>query len=170
MKKLWFLIFILVTQNLYSQNNSETMSNEFRISGKVKEEKVISLSDLEKYPTVSLKNVNISCSPRREDKAKLVKGVLLKNILDSVTYLNDQSKMLNQYYFLFIASDGYKVVFSFNEIYNTEVGNNLYIVTEIDKKQLVEMQNRILMITMKDIKSGSRNVKWLSKIVVCSAD
>lgn len=170
MKKLCFLIFVFFTQNVHSQNNSASRSNEFSISGKVKMEKVISLSDLEKYPTVSLKNVNISCSPRREDKAKLVKGVLLKNILDSVTFLHEKSKTLNQYYFLFIASDGYKVVFSFNEIYNTEVGNNLYIVTEIEKKQLAAMPNRILMITMKDIKSGSRNVKWLSKIVVCSAD
>lgn len=96
--------------------------------------------------------------------------VLLKNILDSVAFQYEKSRMLNYYYFLFVASYGYKIVFSFNEIYNTETGNNLYIVTEMDGKKIQEMDNRILLLTTKDIKGGPRNMKSLSKIVVCSAE
>jgi hypothetical protein len=32
------------------------------------------------------------------------------------------------------------------------------------------MDNRILIITTKDIKGGSRNMKWLEKIIVCKAE
>ena len=78
--------------------------------------------------------------------------------------------MLNQYYFLFVASDGYKMVFSFNEIYNTEIGKNLFLVTEMSGKPIADMDNRIMIITTKDFKGGSRNMKWLEKIIVCKAE
>ena len=117
-----------------------------------------------------MNNINTSCTPRKEEKTKSVKAVLLKNILDSVAFQYDKPRMLNIYYFLFVASDGYKIVFSFNEIYNTETGNNLYIVTEMDGKKIQDMDSRILLLTTKDIKGGARNMKSLSKIVVCSAE
>jgi len=128
------------------------------------------LADLQLYPTIKLNDINTSCSPRKEEKAKSVKVVLLKNILDSVVFQYKRPRMLNQYYFLFVASDDYKIVFSFNEIYNTEIGNNLYIVIEMDGKKIQEMDNRILLLSTKDIKGGARNIKSLSKIVVCSAE
>ena len=170
MKKISLIILVLFTQYLYAQNPDESITKEFKITGKVKKEKIITLADLKKYPMIELNDINTSCSPRKEDKAKSVKVVLLKNILDSVAFQYDKPRMLNQYYFLFVASDGYSMVFSFNEIYNTEIGNNLYIVTEMEGKDLKEMDRRILILTTKDIKSGTRNMKWLSKIVVCSAE
>ncbi len=169
MKKSYILFLVLIIINFPIQAQIEA-SNEFKITGKVKIEKTITLSDLQKYPTTELSNINTSCSPRKEVKTKSVKVVLLKNILDSVAFQYEKSSMLGQYYFLFVASDGYKIVFSFNEIYNTETGNNLYIVTEMDGKKIEEMENRILLLTTKDIKGGSRNIKSLSKIVVCSAE
>jgi hypothetical protein len=164
-KILFLLLFISST--LYAQTPTDASTNEFKISGKVKTEKVVSLSDLKSYKSVELQDINVSCSPRKEDKAKAVKGVLVKNILDSVAFDYEYSRLLGQYYFLFVASDGYKIVFSFNEIYNTEIGNNLYIVTEIDGKDASETSNKVLLLSTKDIKGGSRNVRWLSKIVVC---
>jgi hypothetical protein len=164
-KILFLLLFI--SSSLYAQTPTDASTKEFRIVGKVKTEKVVSLSDLKSYKSVDLQDINVSCSPRKEDKAKAVKGVLVKNILDSVAFDYEYSRLLGQYYFLFVASDGYKIVFSFNEIYNTEIGNNLYIVTEIDGKDASESTNKVLLLSTKDIKSGSRNVRWLSKIVVC---
>lgn len=161
------ILFTIICYCSYSQTEA---SNEFKIVGKVKNEKTITLSDLQKYQSVELNNINTSCSPKREEKAKSVKVVLLKTILDSVAFQYEKPKMLNYYYFVFVATDGYKIVFSFNEIYNTETGNNLYIVTEMDGKKIQEMDNRILLLTTKDIKGGARNMKSLSKIIVCSAE
>jgi hypothetical protein len=87
-----------------------------------------------------------------------------------VEYDYQKSRNLNQFYFLFVAEDGYKIVFSFNEIYNTEIGNNLFIVTEKDGNMMEDMNNRILLLSTKDLKGGSRNMKWLSKIIVCKAE
>jgi hypothetical protein len=169
MKKLLLLTLILLSKNSFSQDQGSAATDAFRITGKVKTEKVVTMASLHTYPTTTLSDINISCSPKKEEKAKQVKGVLLKSILDSVAFQYEKPRMLNHYYFLFVAADGYKMVFSFNEIYNTEVGNNLYLVTEIEGKGIKDMSNRILLLSTKDIKSGSRNMKWLSEIVVCNA-
>lgn len=166
-KVLFFFLFLLFSTTIFAQTTSDASTKEFKITGKVKAEKTITLSDLKNYKGIELQDINVSCSPRKEDKAKAVKAVLVKSILDSVAFDYEYSRLLGQYYFLFVASDGYKIVFSFNEVYNTEIGNNLYIVTEIDGKDASESTNKVLLLSTKDIKSGSRNVRWLSKIVVC---
>jgi len=169
MRKPFVSFFLLLITGFCAQAQIEP-THEFTITGKVQHEKVITLSDLQQYPAIELNHINTSCSPKEEEIIESVKAVLLKNILDSVFFQYEKRGMLNSYYFLFVASDGYKIVFSFNEIYNTETGNNLYIVTEMDGKKIEEMENRILLLTTKDIKGGARNMKALSKIVVCSAE
>ena len=161
------LLLIAASAILHAQNTQST--DAFKITGKVKNEKVITLADLQRYKTIELHDVNVTCSPKKEDMVKSVKAVLLRDILDSVAFEYEKSYMLNEYYFLFVGSDGYKIVFSFNEVYNTEVGNNLFVVTERDGKSISEMENRIMILSAKDIKAGPRNIKWLSEIVVCRA-
>ncbi|MBK8403568.1 MAG: hypothetical protein IPL25_05620 [Saprospiraceae bacterium] len=171
MQKLNILILLfLFSLKTNAQNEEIKSTNSFLITGKVKEEKTITLDDLKNYPIIDLKDINTSCSPKREEKSKDVKAVLLKSILKDVVFDYKKSHMLNQFYFLFVAVDDYKMVFSFSEIFNTEIGNNLYVVTELEGKGLEDMNNRILLLSTKDIKGGSRNMKWLSKIVVQIAE
>lgn len=169
MKKHLLLIFVFITQVLFAQKPI-LLTDSFKITGLVKEEKTIYLSDFKKYPAIELNDVNVSCSPKQENRVSGIRAILLKSVLDSVSFKYEKSRTLNQYYFLFVASDGYKMVFSFNEIYNTEIGKNLFLVTEMEGKTISEMDNRILIITTKDIKGGSRNMKCLEKIVVCKAE
>jgi len=145
-------------------------SESLLITGKVKKEKVFTLSDIKKNRTILLGEINTSCSPKQKVNAKGVKAILVRDLLDSVKFDYASSKALNQFYFKFEASDGYAIVYSFNEIYNTETGKNLYIVTEKDGIDIAQMDNRILILTTSDIKSGSRNIKNLSRIVVCKAE
>ncbi len=129
-----------------------------------------SVKQIKAFKLVDLGDVNTSCSSKKREEAKGVKAVLLKDILDSVRFQYDSPRWLNQYYFKFEASDGYTVLFSFNEIYNTETGNHLFVVVEKDGKSMEEMDNRILLLTTSDLKSGTRNIKNLAKIVVCKAE
>ena len=120
---------LLITRTLSAQNQV-TATDEFIITGKVKSDKKVDSAELQKYHAIELNDINTGCSPRKEEKTKSVKAVLLKDILDSVAFQYDKPRMLNEYYFLFVASDGYKIVFSFNEIYNTDTGTP--IVADID--------------------------------------
>ena len=64
------------------------------------------------------------------------------------------------------ANDGYTAVYSWNEIFNTVVGDAPYIVTEKDGKLASSMEEAILMISPKDFKTGRRHIKSLTTIEV----
>lgn len=169
MRNISIVILLFITRISFAQTGIEP-TNAFKITGKVKNEKTIGLADLKRYKSITLQNINTSCTPKQKEVAKEAKVVLLKDILDSVAFQYESPRMLNEFYFKFVASDGYTIVYSFNEIYNTETGNNMYIVTEKDGKDITEMENRILLLTTSDIKTGKRNIKGLANIVVCKAE
>ncbi len=163
------VLLLFVTKLMLAQQNI-VATDHFAIIGKVKKELLVTLTDLRSYRQTELKNVNTSCSPKKEEKTELAKGVLIKDILDSVAFAYNSPKELNEFYFVFVASDGYRLVYSFNEIYNTETGKNLFIAVSMDGKDISEMGNRILVLTLSDIKSGKRNMKGLKEIIVCKAE
>lgn len=169
MRNISIVILFFITQLSFAQTDIEP-TDVFKISGKVKNEKTIALADLKNYKSITLQNINTSCTAKQKEVAKEVKAVLLKDILDSVAFQYETPRMLNEFYFKFVASDGYTIVYSFNEIYNTQTGNNMYIVTEKDGKVISEMENRILLLTTSDIKTGKRNIKGLANIIVCKAE
>jgi len=165
---LLLLLCMLLGFKLMAQNKFAT--DVLLITGKVKKEKTFTLNQIKANRTILLGEVNISCSPKQKEDAKGVKAILVKDLLDSVKFDYSSGKMLNQFYFKFEASDGYVVVFSFNEIYNTEVGKQLFIVTENNGTDIANLDNRILMLSNSDLKPGSRNLKGLKRIVVCQAE
>lgn len=78
----------------------------------------------------------------------------------------EDHKVLNEYYLVCIASDNYKVVFSWNEIFNSEVGKSVYIITGQDGNWTYVLDNRIALVSSKDQLTGRRYVKGLQKIVI----
>jgi len=93
-------------------------------------------------------------------------GIAIKDIFKTVQFNADNPKLHSTYYFVFVASDGYKVVYSWNEISNTLTGENTYILVQKNNKQLSDMEDRIVVATRTDFKTGRRFIKGLSKIIV----
>ena len=78
----------------------------------------------------------------------------------------ENHKVLNEYYFVCIASDDYKVVFSWNEIFNNAAGKSVYIITGQDGNWAYVLDNRIALVSSKDHRTGRGYVKGLQKIVI----
>jgi hypothetical protein len=142
-------------------------TDTFKITGKIKQEKSFTLEALDSYPKVAIKDqILYNHKGEIKDTVRNLKGVLLKTVLADIEFTNKKPKELNEFYFTCIASDGYKVVFSWNEIYNTETGNNLYIITESGGRKITEMSQRILLAATSDLKPGRRYIKFLQEIKV----
>ena len=169
MKKLFVILLLLLLSKVFLAQGIIHTDTLF-VTGKVKSEWSFPISAIKEYKSDLLGDVNTSCSAKQREDSKGVKGVLVKTLLDTVEFDYENRKMLNEFYFKFEAVDGYTVVYSFNEIYNTETGNHLYIVTEMNGKEMGEIENRILLLTMNDLKTGNRNIKGLKRIVVCKAE
>lgn len=165
-----FVVLFLASYSLYAQR-TVTPSEVLKIEGKIKTEKTFSITELDTFPKVAIANQTLyNHNGEVKSTIKKMKGVLLKTVLASIQFDYDKPRELNEFYFVFVATDGYKVVFSWNEIYNTEAGNNFYIVTEMEGKKLKDMEQRILFISTGDLKSGRRYIKALEKIQVKRVD
>ncbi len=166
MKYFLILALSILCSSAQAQRNVPA-TNEFKVTGDIKAERTFRISDIEKYRQADLGDISIK-NHKGEEKSLIhkVKGVLLKSILDSVGISIDKPKELSEYYFIFIASDGYKNVYSWNEIFNSPIGDKLYILTGKDGKGMAEMDGHILVLSMADFNTGSRYLKGLATIEV----
>jgi len=166
MKNSVALLLFLLPTSLFAQGQIKVTSS-FTISGEVFSPLTVSVMDLKKWKEVAIGDLVITNhSGETKSEAKGLKGILLKEILQTVEIKSESPKVLSEYYFVFAASDGYKVVYSWNELFNTSVGESVYLVTEKNGKTITEMDDSILVVSTKDFKTGRRNVKGLASIAV----
>ena len=64
------------------------------------------------------------------------------------------------------ASDGYKAVFSWNELFNSANGQGVIIIYQRDGLPLDEKAGQIALISTRDLATGPRFVKWIKEINV----
>src|SRR5688572_14923744 len=96
----------------FAQDNAKPTSS-FTVNGKVKSPRIFTMTELKKLSPHNLGDVVIT-NHRGEAKgtAKELTGVLLTQILEQVELDAESPKVLSEYYFACIASDGYRVVYS----------------------------------------------------------
>jgi hypothetical protein len=169
-KNLSVFIFLFVSFFLFAQKDPKPTSS-FIISGKVKAPVTVSIADLRKLKTQEIGDVvitNHAGEPR--GTAKALKGVLLKDVLALAQIESESPKVLSEYYFVCKANDKYTVVYSWNEIFNSVVGDSAFLVLEKEGQPAEKMDDSILMICPKDFRTGRRHVKALTSIEIKRAD
>lgn len=167
MRRLLLLNYLILISILAFAQNVDKQTKAIVIQGRVKGSKTITVDDLKKFKSNVIGDISIT-NHKGEAKgvAKELHGVLLKDVLETIQLDNESPKQFSEYYFTCIASDGYKVVFSWNELFNTATGNSTYIVTEKDGKAIASSDESILMISSQDFRTGRRYVKNLETITV----
>lgn len=166
MKKLLLFTFLLISGLAKAQETSKATAS-FQITGKVQNTLTVQFADLQQYAIQKIGNVKITShtgEPRGEFKK--LKGVLLKTVLEKVGIQAESPKVLSEYYIICEAADGYKNVYSWNELFNSEVGNQVFIITEANGKSFATSDKSIMLIAPKDFRTGRRNLKGLSKIEI----
>ena len=161
------MIFVFIGSFLFAQKENIPTTESFSIEGKVKKGTAVSLADLSSYKSYSIDSIVITNHlGEKRSTLRKVTGILLKDILDKVEIESETPKVLSEFYLVCTASDNYKVVFSWNEIFNNPAGNSVYIITSIDGKPASTLDSRIALVSPKDQMAGRRYVKGLQKIVV----
>ncbi len=168
MKKLLFLFFLCASAASAQETTYKT-THQFTISGQVKKESIITMDSLNSYPVKEIGDIKVTdhLGNFKHGDEKL-KGVLLRDIL-SHSQLTATPHLYSQFYFVCTGSDGYKVVYSWNELFNTEIGDHVYIVLEKNGKKISELPESLQMVSMLDQKTGRRYLHNLDKIVVSEA-
>ncbi len=160
-----FLCFFII--GAAQAQNRIPVTESFTIEGRVKSPFTFSLNDAGRFKTVSIDSVMITNHLlQKRNTIRSVKGILLKDLLNTVTIDAPGPKELSEYYLVCIASDDYKVVFSWNELFNSATGDHTMIITEKDGMKGADMPDRIALLTPTDQATGRRFVKGLKKIII----
>lgn len=164
------ICFLSVNYLAKAQQNTRP-TDSILIYGKIIQPIIISLDDINRLPSITITDQIIyNQNGQIKDTLTELLGVPLKSVLSSIQFVHQKAKELNAFYFIFRSSDNYKAVFSWNEIYNTEIGDYIFIITKIDKQHYNEIDKRIFLISTKDLKTGRRNIKGLDRIEIRYAE
>jgi hypothetical protein len=169
MKWITSLLLFIVISTCHGQAKI-TPTDELIISGQIQNEIKYTLTDLAKLEPFPIGDVAITNHLGEiKGTASNLSGIPIKALLDKIRFTDQNPKELSAYYFVFVASDNYKVVYSWNEIFNTPTGDNIFLVVSKDGKKLAKMDDRILILTKSDFKTGRRYIKGLSRIIIQKA-
>ncbi|MCS4226286.1 molybdopterin-binding protein [Sphingobacterium sp. BIGb0165] len=95
---------------------------------------------------------------------KNIQGRLLRDLLKEIPFGADSPKILSEYYLVCEANDGYKVVFSWNELFNTAIGDQTILVTNIEQASNGKEKDPFALLSAADLATGRRYVKGLRYI------
>ena len=171
MKKFTILLFLAYSGAVFAQEKYGATTHQFSISGKIKNPSVITMDSLDHYTISPVGDINVTDHTGAfKHKDEQLKGILLKDILSHTMPDAASPKLYSSFYYTCVGSDGYKVVYSWNELFNTEVGNHVYIIMEKNGVKADKLPESIQMTSMMDMKTGRRYLHNLDKIIVSQAN
>ncbi len=159
------LLFVFSLVSVAQENIPVTSS--ITIEGLIKKSIVLELNEIKKFNPINVDSIRITNHLMEYRKTiKNIKGVLLKDILSKVEFEVSSPKFMSEFYIICVASDNYKVVFSWNEIFNSDLGKKALIIVSADGMQAENRDDRIALLSPSDHATGRRYVKGLQKIII----
>jgi len=146
---------------------AKLVTDNLVVNGTVEHALTLSVDDLRTFPSRQVTEIVLTRQSGADaGKLENVKGVLLRNILDKAGLVTHDHNDVKKTIIIASASDGYKAVFSWSELYNSSLGDGVLVYFEKDGKPLADDEGHIAMISSKDTRTGPRHVKWLQSIEV----
>lgn len=155
------------TQDLQGEVPELYEGGMLRITGKVKHPLALSGRELCAMDAEEVTDLPIFCgSGTPKGRIGRCRGVLLENVLRMAEVLTVEDNDTKKMFIIASAGDGYKVVFSWQEIFNTPIGGGVMILIEKDGKSLCEAHSQFELISVEDYFTGSRYVRGLQDVHV----
>ena len=144
--------------------------NKLVVTGRVTRPLVLGMEELRAMDTEEIADLMIICGDGDpKGSIRNCKGVLLDKILGKADVIKEEHNDTKKMFIVVSAHDGYRVVFSWQEIFNTAVGGGVMILLERDGILLDGEQGLLELISAEDYFAGSRYVKGLKSIEVVLA-
>jgi hypothetical protein len=149
------------------ENPEQYASDSVEITGLVERVTEFTLEDIRSMPATELGETEMRC---REDRLKYVasgyRGVLLRDLINKVGVSFDSHRERNRMYIVAGATDDYFVVFSWHELFNSELGDKVLVFYERDGQDVDSEEGPLALISAADTYPCGRHVKWLNSIEI----
>jgi DMSO/TMAO reductase YedYZ molybdopterin-dependent catalytic subunit len=142
-----------------------TPAAQLTVSGAVQQPVSFSAEELRRFPVEQIVTLQL---PGRDagSPPSVLKGVRLRALLERAQIKTPDHNTVKKLAVIASASDGYKVVFSWSELFNAELGDSVLVLFERDGKPLAPAEGPLALISGKDLRTGPRHVKWLQSVEV----
>ncbi len=169
---LFCLLALLVACSTESQFNTDKQSTDsFVVNGLVEQEQRFTAITLAQMKQHDLDHIQLTKGNGQTYLTlNAATGVLLKDILQAVTIKGQNNKNYSAYYIVCTAADGYKTLYSWNELFNTAIGEEVYLITQTNGQALDQMKESIMMVSLQDQMTGKRNLRNLASIAIACMD
>jgi DMSO/TMAO reductase YedYZ molybdopterin-dependent catalytic subunit len=138
------------------------------VKGSVERALTLSVEDLKRLPVQRIDDVrsvrDATGAATSSETARHYVGCLLRDVLEQAKPLERKRLDFRKSVVIATASDGYRVVFSWAELYLSPIGDGALVVYERDGAPLADNEGRIALVSLKDTRPGPRHVKWLQSI------
>ena len=162
---------VLAWAHVTGADPATMVTQTLTVGGRVKIGLTLSPQALKAFPVQA--PPEIAVKGRKGETLRVLKGysgVKLTDLLDKATLVAPDPNDLKKTIVVAIASDDYKAVFSWNELYNTSVGDGVLVLYAKEGKPLADDEGRIALISINDIGTGPRHVRWLKAVEVRKID
>jgi hypothetical protein len=145
----------------------EYMTHYVEVAGLVNHPQRLSVEDLCKLGLTEAKDVTMICSSGRTNGVRSnYRGVLLSRVIEHADAVMRKHDSPSWMYVTVTSSDGHWALLSYQEIFNTPVGEQALVIVEKDGLPLNEFEGEIAFISGYDLRPGSRKMRYLQKIEV----
>ena len=145
------------------------MSESLTVSGLVRNPGTIPYDTLAAMKQVSVEGYNLHWgSGRIKDAPRVLTGVLLRDVLDEADIILDSHEDPGTMYVVATGNDGYRALFSWHELFNGPGGEGVLVILARDGIALGPEDGRLMLASVRDERTGPRQVRYLSSVDVRS--
>jgi DMSO/TMAO reductase YedYZ molybdopterin-dependent catalytic subunit len=138
------------------------------VKGGVEHDLTLTVDDLRRLPVHQVDDVrslrDSGSSAGDAAVARRYTGCLLRDVLERAHPIEKQRFDLRKSVVIATASDGYRAIFSWAELYLSPIGDGALVIYERDGLPLAEDEGKIALVSLRDTRPGPRHVKWLQSI------
>jgi len=141
-------------------------SDQLTITGAVARPLTFKVDDLKAFPADQISTLTLARRVDDKETSSTVRGVRLTSLLERAALVEADHNTWKHTFVIATATDGYQVVFSWPELFNTDVGPGVLVIFERDGAPLGDREGRLALVSGKDTRAGPRNVHWLAHVDV----
>ena len=140
-----------------------------QIGGMVHNKLTLTAQDLQALPQKDYtEKRTVTVDGREVVHSVVMRGIPLRNLLDQAGLASDRHSV-RRAYVLLTAQDGYQTVFSWGEIYNTRLGDDVLVLLKHGDDDLLARDGLPSLRSLQDVRPGPRHVRWLTSVDVLLA-
>jgi len=140
-----------------------------QVGGLVQHRLALTAQDLRALPQKDYtEKRSVIVDGREVTQTVLMRGIPLRALLDQAGLTPDRHAVRRSYVLL-TAHDGYQTVFSWGELYNTRLGEDVLVLLTHGDDDLLSRDGFPSLRSLQDLRPGPRHVRWLSLVEVLLA-